>query len=214
MRKQFLVLAALWVGLGQATAAQAEVLNIIQTTITSAQTDLDVDRSYSWAFGVSGPLTFDSMVGVFTLKTGANTTAPAVLKLFEANGSFQPTTEIASFSYPAASASQSFTALTFTLSGTSVTLNGNYYLLLESPASSTGNFQWFIKDPTQSVVFENDSGQAISGFSGGSPVPVPEPASFVSCLVVLAGGSALGLPLRRMAVSPRGSMGGSEGCAA
>lgn len=169
-------------------AVEAEVLNIVQTNITSAQSDLDVDHSYSWTFSVAGPQTFDAVVGKFTLKTGSQTSEPAVLELSQADGSFNPTTLVASYAYPAASASQSYTLLTFALSATSMTLNGSYILTLESNAVTTGSKQWFIKDPAKSVAFENDSGGAISGFSGGGAVPVPEPSWPVG--LVLGGGVA------------------------
>lgn len=186
MRSVRVPLALVCLFVAMTGGARAEVLNIIQTTITSAQTDLDVDHSYSWTFSVAGPLSFDSIVGKFTLKIGSQASEPAVLELQAANGAFQPTSLIASVAVPASAATQSFAEIVFPLTSTSTSLNGNYLLTLESNAGTTANKQWFIKDPTSSVVFENNTGTSISGFSGGGAVPVPEPASWAGALVAVA----------------------------
>lgn len=168
---------------------EAEVLNIIQTDITGAQTFLNVDNSYEWTFSVAGPQTFDAINGEFTLKLAPGTVEAAVLGLYSANAAWQPTGLVGSYALPASVGTQNFTLYTFPLTSTSTSLNGNYYLTLTSDAPNA-NFTWYIKEPVKDLAFENDSGVTLSGFSGGAPgpAPVPEPAWPVG--LVMGGGAA------------------------
>jgi hypothetical protein len=189
-RKVVMLAWAAMLCVGSAQDGRAEVLNIIQTTVTQAQTDLDVDHSYAWTFSAAPAQTFDAVTGKFVLKKGPQATAPVILELWEATSAFTPTTLVGQYAFPASSGSQSaFVEETFFLTTTSTVLDGNYYLSLTSAAASTANTQWFIKDPTESVVFQDGSGQPISGITGGGAVPVPEPQGIA---VWVGGGLAAG----------------------
>jgi hypothetical protein len=171
--------------------AQATVLNIVQTDITGAQSTLSIDNSYAWDFTVAGPMDFTSIVSVFELKRGSKTSQPAVLTLYSANGGLTP---IATGSLLTSQASQQFQSLTIQLASSTTTLNGPYYLTLTSDAPTGGNGQWFIKGDTSNVSFRDENNATISAFSGGQPVPVPEPAG--TTLLLTVGGLGYGLQRR------------------
>lgn len=168
------------------------VLNIVQTGITGAQSQLDINHSYAWNFEVSGPLTFDSVIGKFTLKRGPSTSLDAVMTLWATDSSFTPLSQVGLSTLLPSSATQSFSLYSFFVSSTSTQLNGFYSLTLTSSAADVASDQWFIKGQTSSLDFLDGSGQAIPGITNAvGVVPEIDPAGMGSVLAFVGG--ALGL---------------------
>ena len=180
-RHGFLFTFALFVSLATGDGVRAEVLNIVQTGITGAQSNLNVAFSYAWNFTVTSPLTFDSVTAKFQLKRGSSTTAPAVMTLWQTGSSFDIATgtSIGSYSLSPGSATQSFVSYDFLVDTTSIALHGYYALSLTSTAATPSSQQWFIKGAKSGLQFVDGSGNTVSGITdNGEVVPVvPEPSS-------------------------------------
>lgn len=181
-------------------AVRGGVLNIVQTGITGAQSQLDVAHSYQWNFTVGSPLTFEAVMGSFTLKKGPSTVQDAVMTLWSTDSSFVPVTNIGSAALTSGSATQSFVLYVFPVVTGSIQLQGQYALTLTSTAADTANQQWFIKGQTSSVQFLDGNDQTIGGITyDGGVAPVPEPSS----IAMAAGGMATTMVIVRRRRRPR-----------
>lgn len=188
--------------------AEAGSLTILQTTISGAQSQLDVNHSYFWAFEYSGTQTFSPIEASFIMKRGPKTGLPeavtgdlgpatAVMSLYEAdpvtglntNLLYQVTKQASDFT-------QSFGNVIFTLYSVSpdVSLPARFNITLTSNAKDTQAHAFFIKGLFRSdFLFKGDGGTDLSGFTfggtgtgsdGGTPA-VPEPSTIA--LFVSAG---------------------------
>lgn len=178
--------------------AEAGAIAVIKTTdITGAQTFLNKNNGYQWTFTTQDTQLFQEIKGQFTLKLGPSTTADAVMKLYNDQG-----TLLGTAIKTANTATQDFVDYTFSLimnvggaanynpefqfsTGTTKT----YYLAMTSEASNTGSATWFIKPG--SLVFEVLNGTQTNrgAYNGtGSPAaPLPEPASLAVWGLACAG---------------------------
>ncbi len=145
------LLAAAVLGLAPLTSPAA---TIELSDITGAQKFLNTNVGYLWEFTFSSPGTHALDVN-FSLKLAPNTTADAVLSLYEVgvSGVQRTSTLLAS------NATQSFTTKTFGLSSYAFTTGTTYRLALTSSAA-TSSYTWYIKDPNDLNVIGN--GQGIS----------------------------------------------------
>lgn len=205
-----------------AGGAEAGSLTILQTTISGAQSQLDVNHSYFWAFEYSGTQTFSPIEASFVMKRGPKTglaeavtgnlgPATAVMSLYEAdpvtglntNLLYQVTKQASDFT-------QAYGNVIFTLySGADVSLPARFNITLTSNAKDTQAHAFFIKGLFRSdFLFKGDGGTDLSGFTfdgtgtgsgGGTPAPntpVPEPSS----IALFVGAGLMACLARRRAV--------------
>jgi hypothetical protein len=192
------VLAAQWIAFSLCFlfggGAFGGVVALLKTTdITGAQTFLNKNNGYQWTFTTNDTQSFQEIQGRFTLKLGPNTTADAVVKLYDASG-----TLLGSSILQASQATQSYVDYTFSLildNGDEAPYspefqfsNGpNYYLAMTSEADNTGSKTWFIKPGSLTFEVLNATQTAQGSYDGtsfpaGAPSavpPVPEPTSLL-----------------------------------
>lgn len=176
---------------------QAGILTVQQTDQSGGQTDLDSSQSYFWAFSNSDttPM-WNTLQAKFVLKRNGSASAPAVLKLFQADSGSNSQSELYQTSLAVSAATASYTEYTLILynAATQVALPDYFNLTFESATGTNGSQQWFIKGNIEnsSFTFSDANGPitsitylgAGSGTSGGSSSfqssTVPEPGSAVT----------------------------------
>ncbi|MFM8222789.1 MAG: hypothetical protein ACKOJF_28100, partial [Planctomycetaceae bacterium] len=158
--------------------AEAGSLTILQTTQSGAQSQLDVNHSYFWAFEYTGSATFSPIVASFVMKRGPKTDkaeavdgnqgpATAVMSMWAAD----PVTGLNTgllyqVIMPASAFTQSFNAVNFTLySGAAATLPPRFNITLTSDAKDTQAHAFFIKGLFRSdFLFQGDGGTPLPDF--------------------------------------------------